>query len=68
MSRGRPDYRTYVRGLLIPKVKQQTSSDDLAWLLSDNNEHIEQARSAVAKPDIDELDQAIEATFARLRP
>jgi hypothetical protein len=68
MSRGKPDYRTYVRGLLIPKVKQQTSSDDLAYLLGDNAANIEQARSAVAKPDIDELDQAIEATFARLRP
>lgn len=68
LARGKPDWRTFVRALLIPKIRQQTTGDDLAWLLGDNAAHIESARSSVERGDMAELDQAIDAAWTRLRP
>lgn len=67
VTRGKPDYSMFVRALLIPKVKQQTSSNDLAYLLGDNAEAIEAARGLLAARDVAELDEAIEAAWSRLR-
>lgn len=68
LSRGKPDYRTFVRGLLIPKIRQQANGNDLAWLLGDNSDNIELARAALERQDLAELDEAIEAAWTRLRP
>jgi hypothetical protein len=68
LARGKPDWRTFVRALLIPKIRQQTDGTSLAWLLGDNAHHIASARSALDRPDIGELDQAIDAAWTRLRP
>jgi hypothetical protein len=67
LSRGRPDWRTFARALMIPKVRQQTNDADLAWLLGDNAENMERAR--IESPaDMAELDAAIEEAWKRLRP
>lgn len=66
-SRGKPDYRTLIRGLLITKIRQQTDPNELAWLLGDNAQSIEAARSSLRPDDIRELDEAIEFAWQRLR-
>lgn len=68
LSRGKPDYRIFTRGLLIPKIRQQTNGDDLAWLLGDNADNIERARSMLERQDIAELDEVIDVAWTRLRP
>lgn len=68
LARGKPDWRTFARALLIPKIRQQQTSNDLAWLLGDNAAHIDSARSSLDRQDAAELDAAIDAAWARLRP
>lgn len=68
LSRGRPDYRTLVRALLIPKIRQQTTGGGLAFLLGDNEANIDAARDALDRQDLAELDAVIDAAWARLRP
>lgn len=56
--RGDPNYKAWTLGLLIPKMRQMTVSNDLAWFLADNDEDIE-----LAKRD-PELQREIEAAAA----
>jgi hypothetical protein len=67
ITRGKPDYRAWVRGKLIPKIRQQTSSDELAYLLGDNESSYEAARRNLAPQDLSELDAELEQAWARLR-
>lgn len=68
LSRGRPDWRTFARALLIPKIRQQTTDADLAYLLGDNEANLDQARSALERQDLAELEAVIEEAWKRLRP
>lgn len=44
MTGGRPNLQTWTRARLIPRMRRQQTSDDLAWFLGDNDENIEQAK------------------------
>jgi len=45
MRNGKADWRTWTVGLFQPKLRQMKSSNDLADLLGDNAENLEQARA-----------------------
>jgi hypothetical protein len=63
---GKPDYRTYVIGLILPKVRQAKTVADLSYLLGDNDAHLTAARAALAKDDSAALDEAIALRFREL--
>ena len=67
LSRGQPVWGAFVRALMIPKVRQQTSEVNLAYLLGDNAAHLEAARASVAASVMAELDAAIDEAWRRLR-
>ena len=67
-QRGRQDWRTWARALLVPKIRQQTDSNELADLLGDNEENLVQARASLDRQDAAELQAAIDAAWQRLRP
>jgi hypothetical protein len=65
---GKPDHRTWAVALFLPKVRRQTSGDDLAWLMGDNAEAIEACRNGgLGTDDLREFEAAIKAAWERCK-
>jgi hypothetical protein len=66
LHQGKPEWRTWVIGLLMPKLRQATDSNALADLLGDNEENLTAARRALSKEDLAELNRAITAQWDKV--
>lgn len=66
IRRGRPDYRTWMIALLLPKVRQAQDTSALSFLLSDNDEHLTKARANLSSDDLATLEEAIATRWKEL--
>lgn len=64
--RGVPDYRTWYIALFLPKVRQATDSNTLAFLCADNDDNLTAAYERLGKDDAAALRGAIEARYKEL--
>jgi recombination protein RecT len=66
MRNGKYDWRAWVVGIFIPKVRRIDDSTDMALCLGDNDENLKRARLALHEADRQTLEQAIEQKWAEL--
>ena len=66
LKAGKGDYRTWALALLAVKVRRCTSSNELADLLGANEQHLEEARAALAAADRQEMERIIAEQWQKL--
>jgi phage RecT family recombinase len=66
LKNGKRDWRTWALALLGPKVRRCTSSNELADLLGANEQHLEDARAALAAADRGEMERIIAEQWQKL--
>lgn len=66
LKAGKPDYKTWAVALFRPKVRQQTSSTQLAYLLGDNERALEACRSGgLSSGDLADLEDDIKTAWGQ---
>ena len=66
LKAGKRDYRTWALALFAVKVRRCTSSNELAGLLGANEQHLEEARAALAAADRQEMERIIAEQWQKL--
>jgi hypothetical protein len=66
MRRGAPDWRTWAIALFLPHVRRCTDTNDLAFLVGDNDANLTLARADLDKADLAAMDEAIAQKFKEL--
>jgi hypothetical protein len=62
-----PDFTKWAGALFLPRVRRQTKSEDLAFLLGDNEVNLEWChRGGLGRGDLDELDRTIKEQWTRV--
>ena len=66
MRQGKHDWRAWAVALFKPKLRQQQTTYDLAWLFGDNADNLEQAKAALPEAERADLERAITEQWAKV--